>query len=152
MDYLFGIQPVISCEKVAPSYPIIEQLITNYLKDDEDHYITGDFPNDFEAFNEYFKNKPEIMNRFNKITGDAVATFEVPYCHELTIYGKDDIENIIAKKVGTVHVMCPLDDDIKKFLEKVKPDFIKLIQGKLDDNISKETKIVYCVENNEIKC
>ena len=30
MDYLFGVQPVISCEKVAPSYPIIEQLITNY--------------------------------------------------------------------------------------------------------------------------
>jgi hypothetical protein len=152
MDYLFGIQPVISCEKVAPSYPIIEQLITNYLKDDEDNYITGDFPNDFEAFNEYFKNKPEIMNRFNKITGDAVATFEVPYCHELIIYGKDDIENIIAKKVGYVHVMCPLDDDIKKFLEKVKPDFIMLIQGKLDDNIANGTKIVYCVENNEIKC
>jgi len=92
------------------------------------------------------------MNRFNKITGDAVTTFEVPYCHELIIYGKDDIENIIAKKVGYVHVMCPLDDDIKKFLEKVKPDFIMLIQGKLDDNIANGTKIVYCVENNEIKC
>jgi hypothetical protein len=152
MDYLFGIQPVISCEKVAPSYPIIEQLITNYLKDDEDNYITGDFPNDFEAFNEYFKNKPEIMNRFNKITGDAVATFEVPYCHELIINGKDDIENIIAKKVGNVHVMCPLDDDIKKFLEKVKPDFIMLLQGKLEDNIANATKIVYSIENKEIKC
>ena len=152
MDYLFGIQPVISCEKVAPSYPIIEQLITNYLKDDEDNYITGDFPNDFEPFNEYFKNKPEIMNRFNKITGDAVATFEVPYCNELIISDKEDIANIIAKKVGTVHLMCPLDDDIKKFLEKVKPDFIKLSQGKLDDNLTNATKIVYCVENNEIKC
>ena len=152
MDYLFGIQPVISCEKVAPSYPIIEQLITNYLKEDEDNYITGDFPNDFEPFNEYFKNKPEIMNRFNKITGDAVATFEVPYCNELIINDKEDITNIIAKKVGTVHLMCPLDDDIKKFLEKVKPDFIKLSQGKLDDNLTNATKIVYCVENNEIKC
>ena len=48
--------------------------------------------------------------------------------------------------------MCNLDDDIKKFLEKVKPDFIKLSQGKLDDNLTNATKIVYCVENNEIKC
>ena len=32
MDFLFGIHPIISCEKVAPSYQIIEQLITNYLK------------------------------------------------------------------------------------------------------------------------
>ena len=152
MDYLFGIRPVISCEKVAPSYPILEQLITNYLKEDEDNYLRGDFPNDFEPFLDYFKNKPEIMNRFNNISGDSCSAFEVPYFKELTVERKEDIENIIAKKIGTVHILCPITDEIKKFLEKVKPDFIRIKEGKLDENNSYGAKIVYCMENNEIKC
>ena len=152
MDYLFGIRPVISCEKVAPSYPILEQLITNYLKEDEDNYLRGDFPNDFEPFLDYFKNKPEIMNRFNNISGDSSSSFEVPYFKELTVERKEDIENIIAKKIGTVHILCPITDEIKKFLEKVKPDFIRIKEGKLDENNSYGAKILYCMENNEIKC
>ena len=151
MDFLFAVHPIISCEKVAPSYQIIEQLITNYLKEDEDHYLKGDFPNDFEPFYEYFKNKPEIMNRFEKIFGDSTNTFEVPYFNKLIIDKAESIEGIIAKKIRTLHVLCPLDDAIKKFIEKVKPDFIKIKQGKLDDNISNGIKIVYNVENEEIK-
>ena len=85
------------------------------------------------------------------MTGDSTASFEMPYFNELIINGPDDVENIIAKKIGTVHVLCALDDTIKKFLEKVKPDFIKIKEGKLDENISNGTKIVYSVENCEIK-
>ena len=152
MDYLFGIRPVISCEKIAPSHPILEQLITNYLKEDEDNYLRGDFPNDFEPFLDYFKNKPEIMNRFNNISGDSSSSFEVPYFKELTVERKEDIENIIAKKIGTVHILCPITDEIKKFLEKVKPDFIRIKEGKLDEINYYGAKIVYSMENNEIKC
>ena len=91
------------------------------------------------------------MNRFEKIFGDSSKSFEVPYFSELIVKKPKDIENIIAKKIGTVHVLCALDDNIKKFLEKVKPDFIKIKEGKLDDNISNGTKIVYNVEREEIK-
>ena len=125
---------------------------TNYLKEDEDNYLTGDFPNDFEPFYEYFKNKPEIMNRFKKITGDSSNSFEVPYFSELTIEKKEDMDNIIAKKIGNVHILCPLTDEIKKFVEKIKPDFIRIKEGKLEENISLGSKIVYCMDNNEIKC
>jgi hypothetical protein len=152
MEFLFGLHPIISCERVAPSYPILEQIITNYLKQDEDNYLKGDFPNDFEPFFEYFKNKPEIMNRFEKIFGESSKSFEVPYFSQLIIKKPEDINNIIAKKIGTVHVLCPLTDDIKKFLEKVKPDFIKIKEGKLDENITNGTKIVYNMESEEIKC
>ena len=31
MDFLYALHPIISCEKVAPTYPILEQLINNYL-------------------------------------------------------------------------------------------------------------------------
>jgi hypothetical protein len=152
MEFLFGLHPIISCERVAPSYPILEQIITNYLKQDEDNYLKGDFPNDFEPFFEYFKNKPEIMNRFEKIFGESSKSFEVPYFSQLIIKKPEDINNIIAKKIGTVQVLCPLTDDIKKFLEKVKPDFIKIKEGKLDENITNGTKIVYNMESEEIKC
>ena len=151
MDFLFGLHPIISCEKFAPSYPILEQLITNYLKQDEDNYLKGNFPNDFEPFFEYFKNKPEIMNRFEKIYGDSSKSFEVPYFSELIVKKPQDIDNIIAKKIGTVHVLCALDDKIKKFLEKLKPDFIKIKEGKLDENLSSGIKIVYNKESEEIK-
>ena len=148
MDFLFGLHPIISCEKVAPSYPILEQLITNYLKEDEDNYLKGDFPNDFEPFFEYFKNKPEVMNRFEKIFGNSTSTFEVPYFSELIVKKAEDIQDIIAKKIGTLHILCPLTDVIKKFVEKVKPDFVMVKEGKLENN---SIKIMYNADAGEIK-
>ena len=61
------------------------------------------------------------------------------------------MEDIICKKIGTLHILCPLDDAIKKFVEKKKPDFIKIKEGKLEDNIANGIKIVYNVESAEIK-
>ena len=151
MDFLFALHPIVSCELVAPSYPCLEQLITNYIKEDDDNYLRGDFPNDFEPFYEYFKNKPEIMNRFEKIFGGSVSTFEVPYFNKINIESPEDMEDIICKKIGTLHILCPLDDSIKKFVEKKKPDFIKIKEGKLEDNIANGIKIVYNVESAEIK-
>ena len=151
MDFLYALHPIISCEKVAPTYPILEQLINNYLNEDEDNYLKGEFPNDFEPFFEYFKKKENIMNRFEKIWGDSASTFELPYFSHLIINKSAEIAKFNVKKVGTVHVLCPVDDKIKQFLEKVKPDFIKVKEGKLDDSVSNATKIVYCADTGDMK-
>ena len=148
MEFKFSLLPCISCERFAPSHPLLEQLLNNYIKEDEDHYILANFAQDFQEFYDYFKDKKEIMKRFERISGRACENCDVPYVSELTVKKPREINNIIAKKIEVLNILCPLNDDIKKFIENKKPDFLKIKEGKLDD--TKDIKVVYNVESDEI--
>ena len=148
MEFLFSLLPCISCERFAPSHPLLEQLLMNYIQEDEDNYIMANFSSEFEGFYDYFKNKNEIMKRFERFSGHGCQNNEIPYVNELIVKKPREINNFIAKKVGTLHIMCPLDDDLKKFVEKTKPTFLKIKEGKLDN--TKDIKIVYNLGNEEI--
>lgn len=148
MEFLFSLLPCISCERFAPSHPLLEQLLMNYIQEDEDNYIMANFSSEFEGFYDYFKNKNEIMKRFERFSGHGCQNYEIPYVNELIVKKPREINNFIAKKVGTLHIMCPLDDDLKKFVEKTKPTFLKIKEGKLDN--TKDIKIVYNLGNEEI--
>ena len=150
MDFLFSLLPCISCELVAPSYPILEQLLINYIKEDEDNYILADFAREFEGFYDYFKDKKEIMMRFQRFSGQACANYEIPFLREKTVKKPREIQNCIAKKIGSLNILCPLDDNIKKFIEKTKPTFLRIKEGKLDNFNNNETKIFYNMETQEI--
>ena len=151
MDFLFSLLPCISCERVAPSYPLLEQLLLNYIQEDEDNYILANFANELEGFYDYFKDKKEIMMRFERFTGRACTGFEIPYINELTVKKAREIQNFIAKKLGSLSILCPLDDNLKQFVEKTKPTFLRIKEGKLDDkNTANETKIFYNMETEEI--
>ena len=148
MEFRFSLLPCISCERFAPSHPLLEQLLSNYIQEDEDHYILANFAQDFQEFYDYFKDKKEIMKRFERISGRACENCDVPYVSELTVKKPREINNIIAKKIEVLNILCPLNDDIKKFIENKKPDFLKIKEGKLDD--TKDIKVVYNVESDEI--
>ena len=148
MEFKFSLLPCISCERFAPSHPLLEQLLNNYIKEDEDHYILANFAQDFQEFYDYFKDKKEIMKRFERISGRACENCDVPYVSELTVKKPREINNIIAKKIEVLNILCPLNDDIKKFIENKKPDFLNIKEGKLDD--TKDIKVVYNVESDEI--
>ena len=148
MEFRFSLLPCISCERFAPSHPLLEQLLSNYIQEDEDHYILANFAQDFQEFYDYFKDKKEIMKRFERISGRACENCDVPYVSELTVKRPREINNIIAKKIEVLNILCPLNDDIKKFIENKKPDFLKIKEGKLDD--TKDIKVVYNVESDEI--
>ena len=122
----------------------------NYIKEDEDNYISANFASEFNGFYDYFKDKKEIMMRFERFSGKDCNASEIPYVSELIVKKPREIKNIIAKKIGTLHILCPLDENITKFVEKVKPTFIKIKEGKLDEGISNGIKIVYNVENEEL--
>ena len=148
MEFRFSLLPCISCERFAPSHPLLEQLLSNYIQEDEDHYILANFTQDFQEFYDYFKDKKEIMKRFERISGRACENCDVPYVSELTVKKPREINNIIAKKIEVLNILCPLNDDIKKFIENKKPDFLKIKEGKLED--TKDIKVVYNVESDEI--
>ena len=88
------------------------------------------------------------MMRFKRFSGRACENFDIPYVSELTVKEAREINNCIAKKIEILEILCPLNDDIKKFIEDKKPNFLKIKEGKLDDN--KDIKVVYSVENEEI--
>jgi len=88
------------------------------------------------------------MMRFKRFSGRACENCDIPYVSELTVKEAREINNYIAKKIEILEILCPLNDDIKKFIEDKKPNFLKIKEGKLDDN--KDIKVVYSVENEEI--
>jgi len=148
MEFKFSLLPCISCERFTLSHPLLEQLLNNYIQEDEDNYIFAKFDEDFQGFYDYFKDKKEIMMRFKRFSGRACENFDIPYVSELTVKEAREINNCIAKKIEILEILCPLNDDIKKFIEDKKPNFLKIKEGKLDDN--KDIKVVYSVENEEI--
>ncbi len=147
MEFLFSLLPCISCERITPSFPLIEQLLMNYIKEDEDNYIMANFSSEFQGFYDYFKNKNEIMMRIAKFSGSDCQNHEIPYVNELIVKKPREIKNFIGKQIGTLHIMCPLDDNLKKFVEKTNPIFLKIKEGKIEN---KNIKIIYSVENEEI--
>ena len=147
MEFLYSLLPCISCERFSPSLPLLEQLLVNYIKEDDDNYIMADFCSEFEGFYDYFKDKKDIMMRFQRFTGQACANSEIPYIKELTVKKVREIKNFIGKKLGTLNIMCPLNDDLKKFIEKTNPTFLKIKEGKIEN---KNIKIIYNLENDEI--
>ena len=65
MDFLFSLLPWISCERIAPSFPLNEQLLINYINEDEDNYISANFASEFTGF---YKDKKEITMRFERFS------------------------------------------------------------------------------------
>jgi hypothetical protein len=147
MEFLYSLLPCISCERFSPSLPLVEQLLNNYIKEDEDNYIMANFASEFQGFYDYFKDKKEIMNRFSRFSGRDCQNHEIPYVSELIVKKPREIKNFLGKQIGTLHIMCPLDDNLKQFVEKTNPVFLKIKEGKIDN---KNIKIIYNVENEEI--
>ena len=148
MEFLFNLLPCISCERFAPSHPLLEQLLNNYIQEDEDNYISTDFCHEFQGFYDYFKDKKDIMMRFERFSGTACENCDIPYVSELTVKKPMEINYCLANKIEVLNILCPLNDDIKKFIEEKKPNFLKIKEGKLDN--MNGIKVIYNVENEEI--
>lgn len=147
MDFAYSLLPCITCEKFALPFPLLEQLLNNYIKEDEDNYISGNFSSDFQDFYDYFKDKKEIMMRIQRMTGDDCQNQEIPYLNELTVSNPEEIDSFNVKQIGTLIINCPLDDKLKQFVEKTNPSFLRIKNGKIEKN---NIKIIYNLENEEI--
>ena len=96
MELLFSFLPCIWCERVSPSFPLIEQLLINYINEDEDNYISGNFDSWIAGFYDCFKDKKEIMMRFIRFSGHDCLT-EIPYINELSVKKPREIQNFNFK-------------------------------------------------------
>ena len=152
MNFLYSLLPPISCERVSLAYPLLEQLLRNYIEEDENNFINAKFDEDFgdlEDFLDYFKDKIDILNRFESFIGNKFANSEIPYLNVLNVKNSNDLKSCIAKKIGNLIINCPLDDELKNFIVKTKPTFIKIKEG--DIKINTDIKVVYNLSTEEIK-
>ena len=149
MEFLYSLLPPISCERVTLDFPLLEQLLRNYIQEDESNFIRACFYEDFDEFYDYFKDKTDIMNRFESFDGEKYSSSEIPFLNLLNVEKSDDFNNCIAKKIGDLIVNCPLDDELNNFITKTKPTFVKIKEGDLKPN--SDIKVVYNLATNEIK-
>ena len=149
MEFLFNLLPCVSCERVSVPNPLLEQLLRNYIQEDESNFISARFDQDYAEFYDYFKDKTDIMNRFDSFYGNKFANSEIPYLNNVNIRNLDEVKTCIAKKIGDLIIHCPLDQEINEFIAQTKPTFVKIKEGDLKTNT--DTKIVYNLATEEIK-
>ena len=63
MNWTYEIKPVFLAECKRIAFPLLEQLIRNYLKGSKERTIKLQFDDEFDQFWEYFKNKKDIISR-----------------------------------------------------------------------------------------
>ena len=72
MNWTYEISPIFLAERKRISFPLLEQLIRNYLKESNDRTINLQFDDEFDQFWEYFKEKKDIISRVSELNGAGV--------------------------------------------------------------------------------
>ena len=72
MNWTYEISPIFLAERKRISFPLLEQLIRNYLKGSDDKALSLHFDDEFDQFWEYFKDKKDIISRVNELNGPGV--------------------------------------------------------------------------------
>jgi len=71
-DLAYQIFPIFKAEHKRVAFPLLEQLIRNYLNGSPDRDISLIFHHEFDQFWDYFKNKKDIISRISSLYGDAI--------------------------------------------------------------------------------
>ena len=71
-DLAYQIFPIFKAEHKRLAFPLLEQLIRNYLNGSPDRDISLIFHHEFDQFWDYFKNKKDITSRISRIYGNDI--------------------------------------------------------------------------------
>ena len=71
-DLAYQIFPIFKAEKKRLAFPLLEQLIRNYLNGSPDRDISLIFHHEFDKFWDYFKNKKDIISRISSLYGNDI--------------------------------------------------------------------------------
>ena len=138
MFWTYEISPIFLAEKKRLPFPLLEQLIMNYLKGSPDRDIKLRFDDEFDEFWDYFKNKKQILNRVSELSGNCVY-------EKLDIYFKavinkyNSVDKIKEGKYLYLFVESPFNEQILDFVKRNKVEYL-LIKGGGDVNIEELIK------------
>ena len=124
--WAYEISPIFTAEKKRLAFPLLEQLILNYLKGSPDRDICLEFDDEFDQFWDYFKDKKEIISRISKLDGDCINI-------SLDTYFKAIISKNEPKLKDAKYYYCivekSFDKNIFDFVKKNKIEYLFILNG-----------------------
>ena len=160
MNWTYEISPIFKAERKRISFLLLEQIIRNYLKENNDRDIELQFDDEFEQFWEYFKTKKDIISRISKLYGPGVflslesyfkgvikklkeipiANYKYLYVEELfdekifDFIKNNKIEHLFIKKGGNVNINNLIKCENLKFVfDNTTKIFLFRIKGILQN-------------------
>ena len=116
-DLAYQIFPIFKAEHKRLAFPLLEQLIRNYLNGSPDRDICLIFHNEFDQFWDYFKNKKDIISRISRIYGNDINNKKI-----LDSYFKLTINDEINKIYDSKYYYCFVESNFnfQYILESIK--------------------------------
>ena len=135
MWWTYEIMPIFLAEVKRLDFPLLEQLIRNYLRGSPERDIKLTFDDEFDEFWDYFKDKKDIISRISRLRGDCVYESLDSYFKAI-VNDNHTIERIKQAKYHYFFVEVPFDDKILEFVKKNKIEYL-FIKNELNVNIDK---------------
>jgi hypothetical protein len=152
MSWTYEIKPVFLAENKRLAYPLLEQLIRNYLNGSPDRDISMQFDAEFDEFWDYFKDKKDILSRLSKLSGDCIHDFPDTY-FKVKINKSENIKNLKNGRYLYCIVECDFDDVVLEFVKKSKPMFLFVKCGNVNlDEMKKIEEMKFLFINSTKDC
>ena len=129
MFWTYEILPIFLAEKKRLPFPLLEQLIRNYLNGSPDRYISLRFDDEFEQFLDYFKNKKDILSRVSELTGYCVYEYLDTYFKAI-INDYNKIDKIKEGKYLYLFVEITFNEQILDFVKRNKVEYLFIKGGR----------------------
>ena len=133
MNWTYEISPIFLAERKRLSFPLLEQLIRNYLKGSKERTIKLQFDDEFDQFWEYFKEKKDIISRISELYGAGVY-FSLDTYFKGFINQEKKINEIPKAKYIYFFVYELFNEQIFEFIKNNKIEYL-FIQKGCDVNI-----------------
>ena len=123
-DLAYQIFPIFKAEHKRVAFPLLEQLIRNYLNGSPDRDISLIFHHEFAQFWDYFKNKKDIISRISSLYGNAINNEVI-----LDSYFKLNINNNKGEIQSYKYYYCFIESNFnyKNILEIIKRNKIEYL-------------------------
>jgi hypothetical protein len=128
MFWSYEISPIFLAERKRVPFPLLEQLINNYLNGSPDRDISLNFDEEFNEFWDFFKNKKYILDRVSGLTG--YNYYEMLHSYFKVIINKNNnVDKIEQGKYLYLFVEIPFNDKILEFIKKNKVEYLIIKEG-----------------------
>lgn len=128
MNWTYEISPIFLAERKRISFPLLEQLIRNYLKGSNDRTINLQFDDEFDQFWEYFKEKKDIISRISELYGTGVY-FSLDTYFKGFINKEKKINEIPKAKYKYFFVNELFNEQIFEFIKNNKIEYLFIKKG-----------------------
>ena len=147
MWWTYEIMSIFTAEVKRLPFPLLEQLIRNYLNGSQERDISLSFDDEFDEFWDYFKIKKDIISRISRLSGDCVY-ISLDYYFKAIV--NKPINQIKDAKYKFLFVEIPFNGDILKYIKRNKIEYLFIKSGgeKFIEELSKCNHLKFILDKS----